>query len=79
MRNFNKHESGNLIRLKQTAKQNTLPEERNGKLAAMIKRAEKDFAMDLPLLVEETAQDTKILDPIVALETGKSENIFNAY
>ena len=35
--------------------------------------------MDLPLLVEETAQDTKILDAIVALKTGNSENIFYPY
>ena len=74
-----KHKSVNLIRLKQTAEQNTLPEERNEKTAAMIKRAEKDFAMDLPLLVEKTARDTKILDAIVALETGISENIFYPY
>ena len=45
----------------------------------MIKRAEKDYAMDLPLLVEKTARDTKILDAIVALETGISENIFYPY
>ena len=79
LRKFKKHESVNLIRSKQTAKQNTLPEERNEKTAAMIKRAEKDFAMDLPLLVEETAQDTKILDAIIALEAGRSEDIFYPY
>ena len=45
----------------------------------MIKRAEKDFAMDLPLLVEETAQDTKILDAIVAIESVNSENIVYPY
>ena len=51
-----KHESINLeIRLKQTAKQNILPEERNEETAETIKGAERDFSMDLPLLVEETA------------------------
>ena len=61
----------NLIRLKQTAKQNTLPENRNEKTAETIKKAGKDFAMDLPMLVEETAQDVKIQDAIIASETGK--------
>ena len=79
LRKFKKHESVNLIGLKQTAKQNTLPEEKMKKTAAMIKKAEKDFAMDLPLLVEETAQDTKIWDAIVALETRNSENNFYPY
>ena len=45
----------------------------------MIKRAEKDFAMDLPLLVEATAQDTKILHAIIALEARRSEDIFYPY
>ena len=71
LRKFKKHESVNLIRLKQTAKQNTLPENRNEKTAETIKKAGEDFAMDLPMLVEETAQDVKIQDAIIALETGK--------
>ena len=69
----------NLVRLKQTAKQNTLPENRNEKTAETIKKAEKDFAMDLPMLVEETATDTRILDAIIALETGKLDGIFYPY
>ena len=35
--------------------------------------------MDLPLLVEETAQDTKILDAIIAPEAGKADGIFYPY
>ena len=35
--------------------------------------------MDLPLLVEETAQDTKILDAIIALEAGRAEDLFFPY
>ena len=35
--------------------------------------------MDLPLLVDETARETKILDAIIALETGRSDNIFYPY
>ena len=35
--------------------------------------------MDLPLLVEETAQDTKILDAIIALEAGRPDDIFYPY
>ena len=79
LKKFKKHESVNLIRLKQTAKRNTLPEERNEKTAEMIKKAEREFAMDLPMLVDETAQDTKILDAIIALETGNRDGIFYPY
>ena len=79
LKKFKKHESVNLIRLKQTAKRNTLPEERNEKTAEMIKKAEREFAMDLPMLVEETAQDAKILDAIIALETGNRDGIFYPY
>ena len=68
-----------MIRLKQTAKLNTLREKRNQKTAETIRRAEKDFALDLPLLVEETAQDTKILDAINALEAGRKEDLFFPY
>ena len=79
LKKFKKHESGNLIRLKQTAKRNTLPQDRNEKTAEMIKKVEREFAMDLPMLVEETAQDTKILDAIIALETGNRDGIFYPY
>ena len=79
LKKFKRHESVNLIRLKQTAKLNTLPEDRNQKTAETIRRAEKDFALDLPLLVEETAQDTKILDAIIALEAGRAEDLFYPY
>ena len=79
LKKFKRHESVNLIRLKQTAKLNTLPEDRNQKTAETIRRAEKDFALDLPLLVEATAQDTKILDAIIALEAGRAEDLFFPY
>ena len=79
LKKFKKNESINLIRLKQTAKRNVLPEERNEKTAETIRRAERDFSMDLPLLVEETAQDAKILDAIIALEAGKGDGIFYPY
>ena len=32
--------------------------------------------MDLPMLIEETAQDAKILNAIIALEAGKLDGIF---
>ena len=79
LRKFKKHESVNLIWLKQAAKQNTLPENRNEKTAETIKRTEKDFAMDLPMLVEETAQDAKILITIITLEAGMIDGIFYPY
>ena len=55
LRRFRKHETVNLIKLKQTAKMNILNPEQNGKTSEVIKKAEKDFALDLPLLVDETA------------------------
>ena len=79
LKKFKRHESINLIRLKQTAKLNTQPEDRNQKTTETIRKAEKDFALDLPVLVEETAQDTKILEAIIALENGRKEDLFFPY
>ena len=76
LRRFRKHETVNLIRLKQTAKMNTLNTEQNEKTAEVIKKSEKDFALDLPLLLDETAQDVKILNTIAAIEKQQLENIF---
>ena len=66
---FNKHESLNLIRLEQTAKVNTMEAEQKRKTAAAIQKAEKNFALELPMLVEETARDVKLLNAISALES----------
>ena len=44
-----------------------------------IKRAEKDFALDLPMLVDETARDVKILSAIAALEKNQPEDMFYPY
>ena len=44
-----------------------------------IQRAEKDFALDLHLLVDETLRDAKTLNAISAIETGRIENIFYPY
>ena len=79
LRKLRKHDRVNLIRLKQTAKRNILPEDRNEKTAETIKKAEKDFSMDLPLLAEETAQDPKMLGAINALEAGRTDNILYPY
>ena len=56
IKKFRKHETVNLIRLKQTVKTNTLDDEHNERTEETIKKAEKDFALDLPMLVEETAR-----------------------
>ena len=79
LRRFRKHETVNLVRLKQTAKTNTLVSEQNEKTADVIKKAEKDFALDLPLLVDETARDVKILNTIAAIEKQQLETIFYPY
>ena len=79
LRKFKKHESVNLIRVKQTAKQNTLQDSRNKITRSSDKKAEKDFSVDLPLLVDETAKYTKILDAIIALEIGHPDKTFYPY
>ena len=44
-----------------------------------IKKAEKEFALDTPLLVDETARDVKILITITAIEKDQLESIFYHY
>ena len=76
---FRKHGTVNLIRLKQTAKTNTLDSEQNERTADVIKKAKKDFVLDLPLLVDETARDVKILNTIAAIEKQQLESLFYPY
>ena len=73
------HETVNFIRLKQTVKSNAMETEHKERTSETIKKAEKDFALDLPTLVEETARDEKILNAIAAIEKDQLENIFYPY
>ena len=50
--------------------------EQKEKTAEAIQKAETNFAWDLPMLVEETARDVKILNAISALESNQIESIF---
>ena len=79
IKKFRKHETVNLIRLKQTVKTNTMDDEHNENTEETLKKAEKDFALDLPMLVDETARDVKILSAIAALEKDQPEDIFYPY
>ena len=79
LRKFKKHETVNLIRLKQTAKKNLLSADQDDNTEEAIKRVEKDFALDLPLPVDETARDIKILNPIAAIENHQLDSIFYLY
>ena len=79
LQNFRKQETVNLIRLKQTAKMNTLDPEITENTSNVIKKAEKDFALDLLLLVEETTRDIKILNVITAIEKQPLENILSIF
>ena len=79
IKKFKKHESVNLIRLKQTAKRNTMEPDLKGKTAEAVQRAEKNFALHLPMLVEETARDVKPLNAISALESNQIESILCRY
>ena len=73
---FPLHETVNLIRLKQTAEINTLSTEQNEKTSEVIKKAEKDFALDLPLLVDATTRGIKILNGIAAIEKQQLQSVF---
>ena len=79
LKKFWKHETVNLIRLKQTVKANTLDDNQNEHTESTIKRAEKDFVLDLAMLENETARDVKILSAIAALEKEQPEDIFYPY
>ena len=76
---FKKHETVNLIRLKQTAKMNLLNPEQNEKTAEAIQSSERDFVLHLPLLVDKTARDIKILNTIGAIEKQQLDSIFYPY
>ena len=58
---------------------NLLNPDQNEKTAEAIQRAERDFALDLPLLVDETARDIKILNAKAAIEKQQSDSIFYPY
>ena len=79
LKKFKKHETVNLIRLEQTAKKNSPDTNQNESTEEAIKKAEKDFALDLALLVDETARDVKILNAIAAIEKQQLDNIFYPY
>ena len=79
IKKFRKHETVTLIRLKQTVKTNTMDDEHNENMEETFKKAEKDFALDLPMLVDETVRDVKILSAIAALEKDQPEDIFYPY
>ena len=55
---------------------NILNPEQNEKTSEVIKKAQQDFALDLPLLVDETARDFKILNAIAAIKKNQLERIF---
>ena len=68
-----------MIRLKQTAKKNSPNTNQNESTEEAIKRAEKDFALDLPLLLDDTARDVKILNAIAAIGKQQLDNTFYPY
>ena len=58
---------------------NTMNPEQNESTAETKKKAEKNFILDLALLVDETARDIKILNTIAAIEKQHLESIFYPY
>ena len=79
LKKFRKHETVNLIWLKQTVKTNTMDDEHIEHTEETIEKAERDFALNLPMLVDETARDVKILRAIAAIEKNQTEDIFFPY
>ena len=79
LKKFKKHETVNLIRLRQTAIKNTLSSDQKQGTEEAIKRVGKDFALDIPLLVNETARDIKMLNAIAAIESQQPDSIFYPY
>ena len=74
-----RNESVNSIRLKETAKLNTLHEPHNEKTSEAIKKVEKDLSMDLHLLGNEATRDVKILKAISAIESDRIDDTFYPY
>ena len=60
-------------------KANTLDTEHNEQTTEAFKKAEKEFAVDLSLLVDKTARDEKTLNAIAAIEKDQQESIFYPY
>ena len=58
---------------------NTMNPEQNESTAETKKKAEKNFILDLALLVDETARDIKILNTIAAIKKQQLESIFYPY
>ena len=56
-----------------------MDDDQNENTEETIKRAEKEFALDLPMLVDVTARDVKILSAIAGLENDQREDIFYQY
>ena len=79
LKNFKKHEAVNLVRLKHSAELNTMEAERNEESTEAIQNAENSFTLDVPLLVEETARDVKILGAISAIKADYTDNMFYHY
>ena len=76
LKNFRKDETVNVIRFKQTAKIDTFDPIQNDRTTETIKRTEKDFSLDLPLLLDETARDVKSLNAKSAIEKIQLESVF---
>ena len=76
-RKFRRHESINLIRLKETAKLNQHDEANNERTTEAIKKAEKDFAMNLPLVVGDQGRENT--EPISAIETDCLRGLFLSF
>ena len=79
LKKFLNNETVSLILLRQRAKLNTIEAEENEKTTEAIQNAEKKFAFELTLLVEETARDVKILSAIATIKADQADNTFYPY
>ena len=79
LKKYPKHETVNFIKLKQYAKTNTLSDQLNEQTGNTIKKVEKEFAIDLDLLANESAKDNRIMGAITAIENECPEFIYHPY
>ena len=75
MRNYPKHKSINFVKVNQIAKATEISNAEKETIEDTVKKAEKDFALDLNMLAYESSIDEQIKRTIIALEDDRPTTI----
>ena len=75
LRNYRRHKSTNFIKVNQIAKATEISTPEKESMEDTIKKAEKDFALDLNMLALESSIDEQINRTITALEDDRPTSI----